>query len=232
MIRSKLCSKTSCDLVKSCLCRVDHEAAARDVIKLLLTEPDHSDVRRTRKMTSQLSLQCRIGLYQSPASESFIIYGCQGNSVMYQLGIDMTQQQRSQENICKSTINTNKPTIVQLSIVLLKLREQVSELPVIFAIFLLLQLPSFFNGHHDFNLYSSDVCFEYSPVAKQSPLVTVGKQQYKIIVETFRYITCCVWAVPKLEVMKINKVIDNGTIECRWRVSGQLRGRFGKGKDR
>ena len=140
MIRSKLCSKTSCDLVKSCLCRVDHEAAARDVIKLLLTEPEHSDVRRTRKMTSQLPLQCHIGLYQSPASESFIIYGCQGNSLLYRLGIDMTQQQRqqqrSQENIeqCKS-INTNKPTTVQLSIVLLKLREQVSVLSEIFVIF-------------------------------------------------------------------------------------------------
>ena len=136
MIRSKLCSKTSCDLVKSCLCRVDHEAAARDVIKLLLTESEHFDATRTRKMTSQFPLQCRIGMYQSPASESFIIYGCQGNNLLYQLGIDMTQQQqRRLLEQSKATINTNKPTIAQLTIVLLKLREQVSVFPEIFIIF-------------------------------------------------------------------------------------------------
>ena len=60
----------------------------------------------------------------------------------------------------------------------------------------------------------------------------VGKQRYKIAIETFRHITHCIWASPKLEVMKITKVTDNGTIECRWRVSGQLRGTFGKGKER
>ena len=122
MIRSKLCSKTSCDLMKGCLCRVDREAAARDVIKLLLTEPD---IRRTRKM-SQVPLQCHIGLCQSLASESFIIYGCQGNSLLHQMGIDMTQRQRQSQEQCKSTINANKPTAIQLSMVLLKLREQVS----------------------------------------------------------------------------------------------------------
>ena len=129
MIRSKLCSKTSCDLVKSCLCRVDREAVARDVIKSLLTEPDHSGMKRTCRMP-QLPLHCHIGLCQSLASESFIICGCQGNSLLHQMGIDTTQQ-RQQENTeqqCNSTINKKKPTTVQLSIVLLKLREQVSVL--------------------------------------------------------------------------------------------------------
>lgn len=60
----------------------------------------------------------------------------------------------------------------------------------------------------------------------------VGKQRYKIAVETFRHITSFMWASPKLEVMKITKVIDNGTVECRWRISGQLRGTFGRGKER
>jgi len=60
----------------------------------------------------------------------------------------------------------------------------------------------------------------------------VGKQRYKIFVKTFCHITRFIWASPKLEVIKITKVIDNGTIECRWRVSGQLRGTFGKGKER
>ena len=123
MIRSKLCSKTSCDLVRSCLCRVDGEAAARDVVKLLLTEPDRSGVRRTCRM-SQLPLKHHIGLYQSPASESFIIFSCQGNSLLHQMGIDMTQELQSKQQQHKSTLNS--PTAVQLSVVLLRLREQVS----------------------------------------------------------------------------------------------------------
>ena len=128
MIRSKLCTKTSFDLVRSCLCKRDGEAAARDVVKLLLTEPDPTGVRRTCRMSQlplQPSLQHHIGLCHSPASESFIIFGCQGNSLLHQMGINMTPRpQNKQQQQHKSTLNN--PTAVQLSIVLLRLREQVS----------------------------------------------------------------------------------------------------------
>lgn len=63
-------------------------------------------------------------------------------------------------------------------------------------------------------------------------MVTVGKQRYKMIVEAFRHITHCMWASPEIKVIKITKVIDSGTIECRWRMCGQLRGTFGRGKER
>lgn len=118
MIRSKLCNKTSCDLVKSCLCRVDREAfnVTRDAIKLAPKELDHIGTR------IQLPLLYHIGLYQSPASESFIIHRYQGNSLLHQMGIDMAQESSQQHN---SVLKANKPTAVQLSIVLLKLREQV-----------------------------------------------------------------------------------------------------------
>lgn len=212
MIRSKLYSRTSCDLVKSCLCRIDSEASARDVIKILLCEPDPSGMRRS----SQLPLKYRIDLYQSPASENFIIRGHQGNNLLYQMGIDKAAQESTEQQEDNSAVNVNKPTAVQLSIVLLKLREQ---------------LPLFFNGRHDFNLYSSNIHFEYL-VGSQLPMVMAGKQRYKIAVEMFRHVTCCMWASPRLEVIKITKVTDNGTIQCRWRVNGQLRGTFGKGKER
>ena len=125
MIRSELCNKTSCDLVRSCLCRTDRETAARDVIKLLLSESDcRPRIKRTIKI-SQLPLRYGIGLYQSPASESFIIHGCQGNHLLHQMGVDMMAQ-HNYNNQQQHVTKVNKPTAVQLAIVLLKLREQVS----------------------------------------------------------------------------------------------------------
>ena len=124
MIRNRLCSKASCDLAKSCLCRVDHETTARDVIKLLLSEPDHPGTRRS----SQPSLRCdSIGLCHSPATESFVIRSLRGDSLLHQMGIDMAAQKDTKEQR-NATVELNKPTTVQLSIVLLKLREQVSVL--------------------------------------------------------------------------------------------------------
>lgn len=102
---------------------MDRETAARDVIKLLLNEPDRTGIRRT----SELPLTYHIGLYQSPASESFIIHSCQGKSLLHQMGIDMAAHDGAEQQR-NSVINVNKPTTVQLSIVLLKLREQVSVL--------------------------------------------------------------------------------------------------------
>jgi len=111
--------------VKSCLCRVDREAAARDVIKLLLTDRDPSDIRRTdRTKRLMLTNHMHITLHQSLASESCIIYGCQGNSLLYQMGVDMMQHDNKQSFV----VDKDKPTVVQLSIVLLRLREQVSVL--------------------------------------------------------------------------------------------------------
>lgn len=63
-------------------------------------------------------------------------------------------------------------------------------------------------------------------------MVTVGRRQYQTIVETFRYLTGMIWSSPRLEVLKITKMLDNNSIECRWRVSGQPRGRLGRGKER
>lgn len=59
----------------------------------------------------------------------------------------------------------------------------------------------------------------------------IGKQRYKLAVESFRHVTR-MWTSPNLEVLKITKVVDSGTIECRWRVNGHLRGTFGKRKER
>ena len=127
MIRNRLCSKASCDLAKSCLCRIDIETTARDVIKLLLSEPDHTGIRRS----SQLPIRCDIGLCHSPASESFVIRSLRGDSLLHQMGIDMAAQKGTKQQH-NSTVELNKPTTVQLSIVLLKLREQVSVLYKIF----------------------------------------------------------------------------------------------------
>jgi len=63
-------------------------------------------------------------------------------------------------------------------------------------------------------------------------MVTVGRRQYQTIVESFRYLTYLLWSSPKLEVLKITKMEDNDSIECRWRVNGQIRGSLGRGKDR
>lgn len=124
MIRSGLCNKTSCDIVKSCLCRVDRETAARDVIKLLLTEPNDAGIRRIDNKR-KLGLPYDINLYQSPATESFLIYHCQGNELLHQIGIDIVRQSCNQQRR-NYVINANRPTAVQLSVVLLRLREQVS----------------------------------------------------------------------------------------------------------
>ena len=129
MIRNRLCSKASCDLAKSCLCRVDRETTARDIIKLLLEEPNHAGVRRTTK----LPLGYDIGLCHSPASESFTIRSLRGDSLLHQMGIDKAAQEDTEQQH-NSMVDVNKPTAVQLSVVLLKLREQVSVLSKIVLI--------------------------------------------------------------------------------------------------
>ena len=63
-------------------------------------------------------------------------------------------------------------------------------------------------------------------------MVTVGRRRYQAIVESFRYLTYLLWSSPKLEVLKITKMADNDSIECRWRVNGQIRWSLDKGKDR
>jgi len=138
---TKLCS---CDVVRSFLYSGGHQAAARDATSSLAT-----------KTTSPLdpktcdALKCQVYFYQSLAAESCIIYRSQQNRTVDCIGYHPLIYSRSLQKTkdfyldqlpmnkipgivqfvqSEDKLETalHKPSAVQLSVVLLRLREQVS----------------------------------------------------------------------------------------------------------
>jgi len=137
---TKLCS---CDVVRSFLCCGGHQAAARDATSFLVTKTTSPLHPKTCDV-----LKCQVILNQSLAAESCLIYKSlqSRSSTGLQPSVRLSQQTKdcyiNQLEVNKvpgivqfvqseEKLETalRKPSAVQLSMVLLRLREQVSFIP-------------------------------------------------------------------------------------------------------
>ncbi|XP_073319380.1 uncharacterized protein C6orf136 homolog [Pagrus major] len=79
-----------------------------------------------------------------------------------------------------------------------------------------IELPSFFMKNHDYSMYSSDMEFINGLLNTK----TRGLAVYQLTLALWRFL--CVWYYtdPRLEVLKLTKHMEDGTIKARWRVRG------------
>lgn len=121
------------------------------------------------------------------------------------------------------------PSPAQLSFILLKLREEVSESycnncfhPVI--IFLIVQLPSFFSGHHSYGMYSLDMIFTNNLLPFTWTLYS--RWGYHFFLAASRILLRMAYSNLNLDLLRITKDVDSGKIEARWGLRGRPRLRF------
>uniref|UniRef100_A0A674PCU3 Si:ch211-215a10.4 n=1 Tax=Takifugu rubripes TaxID=31033 RepID=A0A674PCU3_TAKRU len=94
---------------------------------------------------------------------------------------------------------------------------QGSELPLeVDSAHLLLELPRFFQKNHDYSMYSADLEFINGPLNMK----TRGRVRYQLFLSLWRLLSLCYYAEVRLEVLKLTKHMEDGTIKARWRVKG------------
>ena len=98
-------------------------------------------------------------------------------------------------------ISRSGPSPEQLSLVLLKLREE---------------LPNFFEGRHRYSLYSKDILF----VNKITRTTTRTLKSYKYIMSLMAYAGKLFWSRASLDVLRITKHSEDNTIKVRWTAKG------------
>ncbi|XP_033105765.1 uncharacterized protein LOC117108028 [Anneissia japonica] len=98
-------------------------------------------------------------------------------------------------------LNDKRPSSEQLHLMLEKLTEE---------------MPSFFEKHHDFSIYSSDILFEN----KIFRLKTRGLMPYKGSIQSMKYSSFVYFADVQMEVLKITLQQEHDNIQVRWRVKG------------
>lgn len=79
-----------------------------------------------------------------------------------------------------------------------------------------MELPRFFMKNHDYTMYSSDVEFINGLLNAK----TRGRMAYQLTLSLWRLLCLCYYAEARLEVLKLTKHMEDGTIKARWRVRG------------
>ncbi|XP_028820055.1 uncharacterized protein C6orf136 homolog [Denticeps clupeoides] len=78
------------------------------------------------------------------------------------------------------------------------------------------ELPSFFAKPHDYGMYSGDVEFINGILNTR----TRGRVPYQLSLSLWRLCCLCYYAEARLEVLKLTRHPEDGTIRARWRVRG------------
>ncbi|CAL8295764.1 unnamed protein product [Merluccius merluccius] len=79
-----------------------------------------------------------------------------------------------------------------------------------------IELPNFFQMNHDYSMYSSDVEFVNGLINAH----TRGRLAYQLGLSVWRLLCLCYYAEARLEVLKLTKHMEDGTVKARWRVHG------------
>lgn len=78
------------------------------------------------------------------------------------------------------------------------------------------ELPSFFIKNHDYTMYSKDLEFINGLLNTK----TRGCRVYQLTLTLWRLLCQCYYAEARLEVLKLTKHMEDGTIKARWRIRG------------
>ncbi|KAM4725372.1 uncharacterized protein C6orf136 homolog isoform 2-T2 [Anableps anableps] len=73
-----------------------------------------------------------------------------------------------------------------------------------------LELPSFFMTNHDYTMYSNDVEF----------INGLLNTKTRLTLSLWRFLSLCYYAEARLDVLKLTKHVEDGTIKARWRIKG------------
>lgn len=79
-----------------------------------------------------------------------------------------------------------------------------------------IELPGFFRKNHDYTMYSLDVEFVNGLLNTK----TRGRVMYQLSLTLWRLLCLCYYADARLEVLKLTKHPEDGTVKARWRVRG------------
>lgn len=79
-----------------------------------------------------------------------------------------------------------------------------------------MELPSFFMKSHDYTMYSNDMEFINGLMNTK----TRGRVVYQLTLSLWRLLCLCYYAEARLEVLKLTKHAEDGTIKARWRIRG------------
>lgn len=79
-----------------------------------------------------------------------------------------------------------------------------------------IELPGFFNQKHDYTMYSLDVEFVNGLLNTK----TRGRVLYQLSLTLWRLLCLCYYADVRLEVLKLTKHPEDGTVKARWRLRG------------
>ncbi|XP_061764327.1 uncharacterized protein C6orf136 homolog isoform X1 [Nerophis ophidion] len=78
------------------------------------------------------------------------------------------------------------------------------------------ELPNFFHKTHDYSMYSNDVEFINGLLNTK----TRGRFAYQLNIAIFRLLCLVYFVDVRLEVLKLTKHLEDGTIKARWRLRG------------
>ncbi|KAK5854566.1 hypothetical protein PBY51_004751 [Eleginops maclovinus] len=79
-----------------------------------------------------------------------------------------------------------------------------------------IELPSFFSKDHDYTMYSSDLEFINGLLNTKSR----GLLVYQLTLSLWRILCVCYYSKARLEVLKLTKHSEDGTVKARWRIIG------------
>uniref|UniRef100_A0A8C2WRG3 Si:ch211-215a10.4 n=1 Tax=Cyclopterus lumpus TaxID=8103 RepID=A0A8C2WRG3_CYCLU len=75
---------------------------------------------------------------------------------------------------------------------------------------------NFFMKNHDYTMYSKDMEFINGLINTK----TRGRMVYQLTLSLWRLLCLCYYAKARLEVLKLTKHMEDGTIKARWRIRG------------
>ncbi|KAL6099261.1 uncharacterized protein ACO6RY_01114 [Pungitius sinensis] len=78
------------------------------------------------------------------------------------------------------------------------------------------ELPNFLMQNHDYSMYSNDVEFINGLINTK----TRGRALYQLTLSLWRLLCLCYYAKAHLEVLKLTRHMEDGSIKARWRIRG------------
>ncbi|CAK6978923.1 uncharacterized protein C6orf136 homolog [Scomber scombrus] len=79
-----------------------------------------------------------------------------------------------------------------------------------------IELPNFLANKHDYSMYSDDLEFINGLINTK----TRGRVVYQLTLSLWRFLFLCYYTKAWLEVLKLTKHMEDGTIKARWRIRG------------
>ncbi|KAM6958806.1 uncharacterized protein C6orf136 homolog [Aplochiton taeniatus] len=77
-------------------------------------------------------------------------------------------------------------------------------------------LPGFFFRGHDYTMYAGDVEFINGLLNTK----TRGRVLYQVTLSMWRLLCLCYYAEARLEILKLTRHAEDGTVKARWRIKG------------